>query len=173
MSLPSPNEERAPSGEKQKRRGGRGFYRDRDLPYSEKKRPQAATAYRDRHRAPADREAARLARELGGLAERFPRFRTSLYRLQHHVLVQARSEEWKSKTVLACLHSEPALVEEIVEDTGLDKQSANETLELLATKGSAERCTRDGAAVVIRKDGKPAERVYWKGRGQVAGAGGR
>jgi len=142
VTYPSPNEERAPSGHK--------------------RRSDSGTVYRDRRRSPADKEAAQLARELGRLAEEFSRFRAALFRLQHHVLVQVRSTGWKCQTVLSHIRAEPVLVEEIVEDTDLDKQSVHEALEILAGKRAAERCNRDGGNITIRRDGKPAERVYWR-----------
>lgn len=137
-------------------------------------RADSGTVYRDRRRTPADRESAQLARKLGNLAEQFPRFRGSLCRLQHHVLVQVRSAQWKCQAVLQCLGTEPELVEEIVEETNLDKQSATETLEALVTEGAAERCNRNGGPILTRRDGKPAENVYWRRASrQAAGAGGQ
>lgn len=155
MSNPysSPNESRAA----QPRRGGRGFYKDRGREHDEKPKHE----YRDQRRSPEEREAAALGRELAALAVSFPRFRGDLNRLRHHVLVQTRSEEWKHQVVFTCLGPEPVAVEEIVEETDLDRQSVGESLAYHEAKGAAVRCNRNGDAIVIRSDGKPAEKVYW------------
>jgi hypothetical protein len=151
------------------RRGGRGFYRDRDLPYQEPKRPGPRHESRDARRSPDAREAAELGRELATLADKFTRFRGPINRLRHHVLVQARSEDWKLQTISECLGADPLSIEEIIEETDLDQQSVNEGLFALGLKGEAVRCNRNGGAIVIRRDNKPAEKVYWR-RARRAGA---
>lgn len=139
---------------------------------AERRRNDSGTFYRDRRRSPEDKDSASLARDLAQLAEEFPRFRGSLNRLRHHVLVQMRSEDWKCQAVLQCLSlDEPAAVEEIVEETDLDHQSINQALACLEAKGAAAKCNRNGGAVLIRRDNKPAEKIYWKKQGQSAGAG--
>ena len=110
-----------------------------------------------------------MARELAELAEKFQRFRGPINRLRHHVLVQMRSEAWKCQAVLECLRfEEPTSIEEIVDETALDRQSVGEALEMLTkpAKPLAEKCNRNGEAVLIRRDGKPAEKVYWRKAGR-------
>jgi hypothetical protein len=137
-------------------------------------RSDSGTVYRDRRRSAVDRSSAKLGRDLEQLARENPRFRDPINRLRHHVLVQMRSEEWKCHAVLACLSSEPTAVEEIVEETGLDKVSVDSSLGSLEAKAAAAKCNRAGGAVVIRSDNKPAEKVYWrKAGGRTQEAGGR
>lgn len=163
----SPSEARA-----KRRRGGRDFYRRKGLPIPG--REKSGNQKRDRRRSPDDQSSASLARDLAALAEQSPRFRDAINRLRHHVLVQARSSEWKRSAVLRCLGVEPSSVEEVMEETSLDRQSVNEVLQVVESEGEAAKCNRNGAAVLIRRDGKPAEKVYWrKASRQAAGAGGR
>ncbi len=152
---PSPNEER------QKRRSGRGFYVDRGQTSPEKPRPRHSTEYRDRLRSAQDLEVVELGRELSQLASKFPRFRESLFQWRHQVLIQARSLSWKCKVVCQCL-TELSTVEDVMDETGLNLDSATHTLEVLERRGLAERCNRSGEEVVVRRDGKPAQEVYWR-----------
>lgn len=156
-NYPSPNESRAPQG---KRASGREFYRQqgRRPPGAEK----SGTEKRDGRRAGDERAAAELGRELAALAEKFPRFRPAINKLQHHVLVQARSLGWKKQTVLRCLNNEPLSVDEVSEETGLDQHAALATLYLLERESAAEKVNRTGHPVLIRRDNKPAEKVYWR-----------
>lgn len=141
-----------------KRRGGRGFYEDRGLPYNDNR-----TEQRDRHRKPEEKEATALGRQLAELASKYPRFKTSLNRVRHHVLVQVRSTEWKCREVTKCLgDDDPVSLEEILDETGLDEKSVNDTLALMLRKGLVEQCNRIGGKIVIRSDGKPSEEVYWR-----------
>jgi len=151
---PAPGEARA------KRRGGRGFYKDRGLPYKRK------FEERDQCRSLEEREAAALGRALAELARKHPRFKKSLNRVRHHVLVQVRSPKWKRHEISKRLSAEPITVEEIMEETCLDQASILETLTLMMKDQQAEQCTRGGGKVKVRSDGKPAEKVYWRGSHQ-------
>lgn len=150
----------APSEARAKRSGGRGFYADRGRAY-----PRKAFEERDQHRTPEEREAAELGRDLAELAERFPRFRTSLNRVRHHVLIQVRSPKWKRQVVLNCLGEEPISQEELVDETDLDVVSVEQTLSVLEQDHLAEKCTRSGGKAAFRRDGKPVEKIYWRRRG--------
>jgi DNA-binding transcriptional ArsR family regulator len=103
-----------------------------------------------------------LARELAQMAETYPRFRGAINRARHQVLIQVRDHEWKCKATLKFLSLEPATIQEISEETGLDHQSLNHALAALEIKGEAGKCTRDGGPIVIRRDNKPASTVYWR-----------
>jgi hypothetical protein len=140
-----------------KRRGGRGFYEDRGLPYSDNR-----TEQRDRRRKPEEKEATALGRSLAELASKYPRFKSSLNRVRHHVLVQVRSQQWKCREITKCLGDDPVSTEEILDETGLDEKSINETLALMLRKGLVEQCNRIGGKIVIRSDGKPSEAIYWR-----------
>jgi predicted Rossmann fold nucleotide-binding protein DprA/Smf involved in DNA uptake len=149
----------SPSGARAKRQGGRGFYADRNRPYQEQRKPRHE--YRDQHRSPEERKAAALGRQLAELAKTYPRYRGALNRLRHHVLVQARSEDWKCQAVLGCLSSEPVTIEEVVEETNLDARNIEQALATLEAKGDVEKCNRNGGAIVIRKNNKPSEKVHY------------
>ena len=150
-----------------KRRGGRGFYRDRGQPYRERTGPRHES--RDRQRSPEEQKAAALGRQLAELAKQYPRHQGPLNRARNQVLVQSRSEEWKQEAVLGSLGAEPLTVGEISEETNLDERSIGEVLTTLEAKGAAAKCNRNGEPVVIRRDGKPAERVYWRRPSWVTG----
>lgn len=161
MTLPysSPSEER--SGGRKKSRGGRRFYREKGQPQPTPDKP--GTEYRDSVRTEDERESAALARALGELAKQYPRFEGKLFRLQHHVLIQVRSIEWKCSAVTDCLSPELMSIEELIEDSGLlDEQSTTEALKQLLVEKKAEMCNRNGDAVLIRRDGKPSEKIYWR-----------
>jgi hypothetical protein len=158
--MASPGNYSSPAEARARRRGGRGFYADRDRPYHDKPK----RLYRDRQRQPEAREAAELGRHLADLADTYPRYRGALNRTRNHVLVQARSEQWKRQVTLRSLSVEPTALEEIIEDTSLDRRSIEQALSALETKGEVARCNRQGGPVVIRRDNKPAEKVYWRKR---------
>lgn len=139
------------------RSGGRGFYEDRGLPYNDNR-----TEQRDRRRKPEEKEATALGRSLAELASKYPRFKSSLNRMRHHVLVQVRSPEWKCREITKCLRDDPVSLEEILEATGLDETSVNDTLALMLKKHLVEQCNRIGDKIVIRSDGKPSEEIYWR-----------
>jgi hypothetical protein len=152
----------SPTAARAKRRGGRGFYRDRDRPYHDAPRPGPRHQSRDRLRQPGEREACELGRELAALAVRFERFRGPLNKWRHQVLVQARSDDWKHSEVLDCLGPVPMSIEEIIEETDLDRQSVEQSLAHHEKRDEAVKCNRNGGPVVIRSDGKATEKVYWR-----------
>jgi hypothetical protein len=132
---------------------GTGFYIARGRPFVTMK------TYRERRRDPDSQIAVELSRELTRLADQFPRFRLSLNQLQHYVLVQVRSPQWKAKTVLECLPQEKGIsIREIVKTSGLDFQSVNATLQNLRTAGQVLACDRAGRQ--LEDHGRTAK-VYW------------
>ena len=142
-----------------KRRGGRGFYADRDTAGRDKPK----SLCRDRNRQPEARATAELvAAELAQLAGMFPTFRSAFNRLRSHVLIQARSEDWKCQAVLECLSSDPVTVEEIIEETDLEGQSIVQALSTLEARGQAVKCNHQGDPLRIRRDGKPASQIHWR-----------
>src|SRR5262245_13914617 len=102
---------------------GTGFYIARGLPFVTMRQ------YRERRRDPDAQHAVELSRELTRLADTFPRFRLALNQLQHHVLVQVRSPDWKQKTVLQCFPQDQVVsIRELVKTSGLDFVSVSNTL---------------------------------------------
>jgi hypothetical protein len=115
--------------------------------------------YRERRRTPDARRAVELSRQLTKLASEFPRFKLELNRLQHHVLVQVRSPEWKTRRVLKTLDQERAAsVRELVHTTGLDYTSLTNTLQELKAKGQVVACNRAGKPLQVDQGSK----VYWR-----------
>jgi len=153
----------APSEARAKRSGGRGFYRDRNLPYAERKIQRTPNSEQE------------LGHELAMLADRFPQFRHSLNQLRNHVLVQMKPRSWKYQRVFRCLGVEPLSVEEIMEETtrladpryryesaGVERASVQEILQSLRAEGKVEQCNHDGGKLSVRRNGRPAGRVYWR-----------
>jgi hypothetical protein len=146
----------APSDARRKRRRasdhGTGFYIARDRPFV------GMNEYRDRRRQPDARVAVKLANQLAKLAGEFPRFRLSLNRLQHHVLMQVRSASWKARTVLKCLHQHDATsTREIIRCSGLDFNSVSTTLAELHASDRIRPCNRAGRPLAGDQD----RRNYW------------
>lgn len=135
--------------------GGSGFsfYFVRGLPFVTRRE------YRERHRSQEAQRAVDLSRALRKLALEFPRFKPDINRLEHRVLVQVRSPDWKCKKLLKYLGAEPISISELAEDSGLDVPSIRNTLELLTTNGLVQPCNRHGQTTATRGH---AKKSYWR-----------
>lgn len=142
----APKRRRAPGS------GGTAFYKTRGRSYTPMKE------YRNRRRDPEARVAVKLAGELARLAAEFPRFRLSLNRLQHHVLLQVRTPLWKARAVLKALDHEAAnSIREISKTTGLDFVSVTATLAQLHADDRVVPCSRAGRPLLLELERK----TYW------------
>jgi hypothetical protein len=139
------------SEQKRLRSTGRGYYTDRGLKY-----PYDSTHYRDRRRADEERSIVILGRELDRLSRAFPDFRKALNQLRFKVLLQNRSQEWKSKTLLSVITQLPVSRCELLEETQLDSKSIEAILLLLQKEGRVVRCDRQGNSSSLGE--------YWRRR---------
>ena len=149
-----------PTRPKRARRGtgsaGTGFYVARGLPF------KTMRQYRERRRDPDSQIAVELSRELTRLAANFPRFRLALNQLQHHVLVQVRSPDWKANRVLHCLAQHKGIsMRELIKSSGLDFVSVNNTLANLKRAGQVIPCNRAGRPLAT-VDQDHTAKIYWR-----------
>jgi hypothetical protein len=107
-------------------------------------------------------DAGELERRLIQLAEKFPRYKRSFAKLRAHVSAEEKNGDWKCQAVRGCLSELPTAIEDIIEETHLGRQSIEQALVSLEAKGEAAKCNHLGDAVRIRKDGKPAAKLYWR-----------
>jgi hypothetical protein len=152
---PSPTEPRSKRRARSSGCTGTSFYIARGLPFV------TMREYRDRRRDPDARRAVQLSRELTKLANDFPRFRLALNRLQHHVLTQVRSPNWKAKRVLKVLDRDRAAsVRQVASSSGLDFVSVTSTLEQLRDAGKAIACNRAGRPLSLNVG--QAHKFFWR-----------
>lgn len=102
--------------------------------------------FRDAKRSAADLDALILARELDALSARFPRFSFSINSLSYRVRFQLRSTKEKQKLIKRALTSFDRLgLDEIRDETGLDRAAVIECLAPMIRAKEIELCLRDGA----------------------------
>jgi DNA-binding transcriptional ArsR family regulator len=129
-------------------------------------RPALHISERTRRRDRNEREAEHvalleLARELAWLAGEHPRFATQLNKLMVSVRLQARPSHVKRQRILDALRPSALSVEELREETLLDKMSVEHELTALEGQGIVETCDSQGNPASEHHQGGLWTR-YWR-----------
>jgi hypothetical protein len=129
-----------------------------------------STQRRDKHRGAEQLKLLELTRTLSLLARQHERFAPDINRLVMRVKYQGRSPIWKRRLIVRAFGQAPALdplsLEEICEQTVLDRTSVARELAALVKRGVIEVVDRHGQRSEERHQGGKF-RQYYRARSRV------
>ena len=121
-----------------------------------------STRYRDRFRSREQLTLLDLTRDLSFLARQHERFAPDLNRLVMRIKYQARSPRWKRREILRAIQPRAGALslEEIADQTVLDRASVAHELAYLVRRGRLEIVDRDGRRPSERHQGGKFKAYY-------------